>query len=247
MSNQTSQDIKDTEQFEALGHYWWDETGPMKPLHQFTPVRLDYILDMISRADLKMAKNATDDKPLTGLRILDIGCGGGLLAEPLARLGADMTAIDASNNAIEAAKAHADAQGLTIDYRACLAEELAASGAQFDIVYSSEVIEHVADRDFFIGSISQLLKKEGLVIITTINRTLAALATIKIGAEYITKQIPKGTHDFDKFVKPDELSQSCERHGLLLDHFTGFAPTPLGGFRRTSFMGINYAASGRKS
>ena len=247
MSQQTSQDIKDTEQFESLGDSWWDETGPMKPLHQFTPVRLDYILDMITRSELAKPQSQTDDKPLAGLRILDIGCGGGLLAEPLARLGADVTAIDASQNAIKAAKAHAEAQGLTIDYRACLAEELAASGALFDVVYSSEVIEHVADRNIFISAISQLLIDKGLVVITTINRTLAALATIKIGAEYITKQIPKGTHEFDKFVKPEELSQDCQNHGLLLDHFTGFAPTPLGGFRRTSFMGINYAASGRKS
>ena len=247
MSNQTSQDIKDTEQFDSLGDSWWDETGPMKPLHQFTPVRLDYILDMIKRAELLASSSATQDAPLAGMRILDIGCGGGLLAEPLARLGAQVTAIDASPKAIEAAQSHAASQGLEIDYQTILAEELAATGAIFDLVYSSEVIEHVADTDLFISSISQLVKENGLVVITTINRTLAALATIKIGAEYITKQIPKGTHEFDKLIKPEELRAKCQTHGLMLDHFTGFAPMPMGGFRRTSFMGINYAASGRKS
>ena len=247
MSNQTSQDIKDTEQFDSLGDSWWDETGPMKPLHQFTPVRLDYILDMIKRAELLASSSATQDAPLAGMRILDIGCGGGLLAEPLARLGAQVTAIDASPKAIEAAQSHAASQGLEIDYQTILAEELAATGAIFDLVYSSEVIEHVADTDLFICSISQLVKENGLVVITTINRTLAALATIKIGAEYITKQIPKGTHEFDKLIKPEELRAKCQTHGLMLDHFTGFAPMPMGGFRRTSFMGINYAASGRKS
>ena len=247
MSYQTSQDIKDTEQFDLLGDSWWDEKGPMKPLHQFTPVRLDYILDMIKRAELLPPSPAPQNAPLSGIRILDIGCGGGLLAEPLARLGARVTAIDASPKAIEAAKAHAASQGLEIDYQTILAEDLAAKGAVFDVVYSSEVIEHVADTNLFISAISQLLVDKGLVVITTINRTLAALATIKIGAEYITKQIPKGTHDFDKFIKPDELSAQCQNHGLMLDHFTGFAPVPMGGFRRTSFMGINYAASGRKS
>ena len=247
MSNQTSQDIKDTEQFDSLGDSWWDETGPMKPLHQFTPVRLDYILDMIKRAELLSPSLASSAAPLTGLRILDIGCGGGLLAEPLGRLGAQVTAIDASPKAIEAAKAHAKAQALEIDYQTILAEDLAATDVVFDLVYSSEVIEHVADTDLLISAMSQLLKNNGLFVITTINRTLAALATIKIGAEYITKQIPKGTHDFDKFIKPEELSAICQRHGLMVDHETGFAPHPMGGFRRTSFMGINYAASGRKS
>lgn len=247
MTNHSSQDIKDTEQFDSLGDSWWDEKGPMKPLHQFTPVRLDYILDMIKRAELITSSHQTAGKPLNGLRILDVGCGGGLLAEPLARLGADVTAIDASQKAIAAAKDHARAQGLRIDYQACLAEDLAQTGIQFDFVYSSEVIEHVADTTLFLNSISQLLKENGLVVITTINRTLAALATIKIGAEYITNMIPKGTHDFDKFIKPDELTQKCKANGLLLDHFTGFAPTPMGGFQRTSFMGINYAAAGRKS
>ena len=247
MTTQTSQDIKDTEQFDSLGDSWWDDKGPMMPLHQFTPVRLDYILDMIKRADFISAPSSSTDKPLQGLRILDVGCGGGLLAEPLARLGADITAIDASQKAINAATTHAAIQGLAIDYRCCLAEDLAASQASFDLVYSSEVIEHVADTNLFMGAISQLVRDDGLVVITTINRTLAALATIKIGAEYITKQIPKGTHEFEKFIKPDELTRIAKTHGLLLDHFTGFAPRPTGGFRRTSFMGINYAASGRKS
>ena len=252
MGKSSSQDLKDTAQFDKLGDQWWHLEGPMAPLHHFTPVRVGFILDMIKRYGLteSTAKStATDKGPLAGLRILDIGCGGGLLAEPFARLGADVTAIDASSEAIHAAKSHANAQGLAIDYRACLSEELSselsATGEKFDLIYSSEVIEHVAARGPFIGAIADMLAPEGLVIITTINRTLAALATVKIGAEYITGQIPKGTHDYDKFVTPTELQTEFRAHSITLDHLTGFVPSLKGGFRTSSFMGVNYAAAGQ--
>ena len=243
MDKTTSQDPKDTAQFDNFGNDWWDMKGPMAPLHQFTPIRLDYIIAMAKRAGL--CTDNDNQTPFAGLSVLDIGCGGGLLAEPMARLGANVTAIDASENAIAAAKAHASDQGLKIDYRACLAEELAEQGQKFDILYSSEVIEHVLSRKTFISAIANLCAPEGLVVITTINRTLAALAVIKIGAEYITRQIPKGTHDYQKFVTPDELASEFRAAGILLDHFTGFVPTPSGRFRQSQFMGINYAASGR--
>lgn len=223
----------------------------MAPLHHFTPVRLGFILDMIARYGKKPTLDeAQSQTALTGLRILDVGCGGGLLAEPLARLGAEVTAIDASAPAIEAARAHAQAEDLQIDYRTCLSETLASDIAAgllpaFDIVYSSEVIEHVASRLTFLEAIRHCLKDDGLVIITTINRTMAALATVKIGAEYITGQIPKGTHQYEKFVTPDELQDDCLTAGILLDHFTGFVPSLKGGFRRSSFMGVNYAAAGQ--
>ena len=244
MGKSSSQDLKDTAQFDRLGDQWWNLDGPMAPLHHFTPVRVGFILDMIKRYGLA-AKINTDAGPLAGLRILDIGCGGGLLAEPFARLGADVTAIDASSQAIHAAKTHASTQGLTIDYRACLSEELAEDGEKFDLIYSSEVIEHVASRGPFIGAIADMLAPEGLVVITTINRTLAALATVKIGAEYITGQIPKGTHDYDKFVTPTELQTEFRAHNITLDHLTGFVPSLKGGFRTSSFMGVNYAAAGQ--
>lgn len=243
MPKLSSQDQQDTAQFDAIGDAWWASSGPMAPLHAFTPVRIDYIQEMAKRAGFGTHDGAL---PLHGCRILDIGCGGGLLAEPLAQLGADMTAIDASQAAISAARAHASKQGLAIDYRHCLAEDLAETGVQFDIIYSSEVIEHVANRSVFLSAMSQLLKPGGLFVITTINRTMAALATIKIGAEYIVKMIPKGTHDYAKFVTPAELTAECAAHGLLVDHHTGFAPSPKGGFRKTRFQGINYAVSGRK-
>lgn len=243
MSQPSSQDIKDTAQFDKIGDHWWDLDGPMAPLHHFTPVRVQFILDMIARYGLTSA--SADD--LSGLRILDIGCGGGLLAEPFARLGAQVTAIDASGAAITAAIAHANDQGLDIDYRACLSEALAQEGHKFDVIYSSEVIEHVASRRPFIKAIADMLSDDGLVVITTINRTLAALASVKIGAEYITGQIPKGTHDYDKFVTPQELQSEFRAHNIMLDHLTGFVPSMRGGFRTSFFMGVNYAAAGQFS
>ena len=242
MSKTTSQDAKDTAQFDQLGSYWWDLDGPMAPLHHFTPVRIDFILDMIKRYHITMGGS---EMTLSGLRMLDIGCGGGLLAEPFARLGAQVTAIDASQEAILAAKAHAKSEGLEIDYRACLSEDLAQEGALFDVIYSSEVIEHVASRRPFIAAIAQMLDEKGLVVITTINRTLAALATVKIGAEYITNDIPKGTHQFEKFVRPQELQAEFKEQNIMLDHLTGFVPSLKGGFRTSSYMGINYAAAGQ--
>lgn len=249
MVNLSSQDEKDTAQFDKLADYWWDISGPMAPLHHFTPVRVSFILDMIKRYQIGTAAASSDVKQadITGLRMLDIGCGGGLLAEPFARLGAHVTAIDASQQAISAAMSHSKRNGLTIDYRACLSEDLASTGAKFDVIYSSEVIEHVANRKPFIEAIAQMLAPDGLVIITTINRTMAALATVKIGAEYITGDIPKGTHEYHKFVTTDELQQEFGAANIMLDHFTGFVPSLKGGFRTSSFMGINYAAAGQFS
>ena len=239
----SSQDQKDTAQFDQFGASWWDMSGPMAPLHHFTPVRVAFLKEMVQR----YGKSHDGALPLAGLTILDIGCGGGLLAEPMARLGANITAIDASQAAITTAKDHAAAMGLSIDYRACLAEDLAETGQKFDMIYSSEVIEHVASRDVFIAAISSLLAEDGIVAITTINRTMAALATVKIGAEYITGHIPKGTHDYAKFVTPKELASDFKKAGITLDHFTGFVPSLFGGFRQSSFMAVNYAAAGKRS
>ncbi len=181
---------------------WWDESGPMAPLHRFVPVRIDYILQSLRRRK----RLGSADGALASLRVLDIGCGGGILAEPLARLGADMTGIDATPQAIDAAKAHAKAMGLEINYMCCTAEALAetcaAEGQKFDLIYASEVIEHVADRRLFITAIASMLAENGTVVITTINRSLAAFALAKVALEYIVRMVPAGTHDPKNSLNP---------------------------------------------
>ena len=252
----TTADEKEIGNFSALSDGWWDFTGPMRPLHDFTPVRVDYILDSIRRIGTgrdHMGKTdmQADGGPaaLSGLSVLDIGCGGGLLAEPMARLGAAVTGIDASAPAIEAARAHAALSALEIDYHCKTAEALAAEGAQFDVIYASEVIEHVADRQLFASAIAQMLASGGTVVITTINRTLAALALAKFMLEYVVRMVPAGTHDPSKFVRPHELRAEFAAAGIVLDDMTGFAPRPArrigeNGFMRVSSLAINYATSG---
>jgi len=241
----TTADQREIDNFTALSDHWWDQQGPMAPLHAFTPIRIDYILRAISRffpTQTRMLKNT--NTALGGLKILDIGCGGGLLAEPMARLGASVTGIDVTDAAIIAAKAHADTMQLCIDYQTIAAEELAASGVMFDVIYASEVIEHVVDRPMFIKAIAQMLAPHGLVIITTINRSLPALIFAKFVLEYIVQLVPAGTHDPRKFVKPNELRAEFINAGILLDDMTGFVPCPGGGFKQTDSLAVNYAASG---
>ena len=243
MTNSTI-DPDDRDRFDAVGTEWWDSSGPMKPLHLFTPVRIDFIMEALSKAGLT---NHNTAQPLTGLKALDIGCGGGLLCEPLARLGADMTGIDASSAAILAAREHASLSGLPITYEQSSSEDLARSDLQFDLVYASEVIEHVADRAVFLTAMAQLLRPGGVFVLTTINRTLPALAFAKFAMEYIVRVIPKGTHDFSKFIKPSELRSECAAVGLETDRTTGFAPTPTGRFITTSVTAINYGISGQRN
>ncbi len=243
----SSIDAQDIDRFDRLSEKWWDMNGPMRPLHQFTPVRIDYILRSAWRAGL-IRNHIDSEKPLQGLNILDIGCGGGLLAEPLSQLGGRLTAIDASSGAIRAAKAHAKTQDLEIDYLQTSAEELSASPsykAAFDIVYASEVIEHVTDRDIFIAAVAQLLKPDGLVVLTTINKSLPALFTAKIAAEYILGLIPRGTHQFSQFVRPQTLQAEFARQNILLDDVTGFVPTLTGGFRMSGLTAVNYGICGQ--
>jgi 2-polyprenyl-6-hydroxyphenyl methylase/3-demethylubiquinone-9 3-methyltransferase len=234
-------DRKEIENFAALSGQWWDQAGPMAPLHTFTPVRIDYILAAIRRF---FPAATTGPKPLTGMAVLDIGCGGGLLAEPMARLGASVTGIDVTAPAIAAASAHATAMHLAIDYHTITAEDLAATGARFDVIYASEVIEHVADRPAFIAAIADMLKPDGVVVITTINRSLRALLLAKIALEYVVRLVPAGTHDPTKFVRPDELRAEFAAAGILLDDMVGFAPRPGGGFMTIGSLAVNYAASG---
>lgn len=241
MTGNSTIDPQDRDRFDAVGDSWWDSRGPMKPLHLFTPVRIDFIKSAIFRANIG---NKTQTAPLEGLEILDIGCGGGLLCEPLARLGAKMMGIDASPAAIEAAKAHSKISNLSISYAEMSSENLAETGAQFDVVYASEVIEHVADRQLFLASMANLLKPGGVFILTTINRSLPALAFAKFAMEYVVQIIPKGTHDYHKFIRPAELRAECETAGLIVDTTSGFVPTPSGGFIQAPMTAINYGVSG---
>ena len=244
--SQTTIDADDIDRFDRQADQWWNPDGPMKPLHLFTPVRLDYILTIARRAGL--SGPAGHAAPLDGRLVLDVGCGGGLLAEPLARLGAQMTAIDASIGAITAAQHHADAQGLAINYHHMPVEDLAARpdmAGRFDIIYASEIIEHVSDRHTFLRSIAQLLSPEGVVVFTTISKTVPALMLAKFAAEYVLNLVPRGTHQFDKFIRPEQLSRECEAAGMLVDDVTGFVPTPGGGFRFSSVTAVNYGASGQ--
>lgn len=238
-SMQSTVDQKEIDNFAALSDKWWDMKGPMRPLHSFTPVRVDYITDAIRR----IKGTLPDQNPMQNLRILDIGCGGGLLAEPMARLGGMVTGIDVTSEAIDAARTHATANSLDITYHCQSAEALAASGATFDVIYASEVIEHVADRNVFAAAIADMLADNGVVVLTTINRTLPAIAFAKYALEYIVRIIPTGTHDPKKFVKPDELRSEFASVGILLDDATGFAPRP-GGFSRVASLVINYGISG---
>jgi 2-polyprenyl-6-hydroxyphenyl methylase/3-demethylubiquinone-9 3-methyltransferase len=204
-------DQAEVERFSALAEEWWDARGKMAPLHKFNPVRLGYIRD---QAATRFHRDARQLGCLKGLRFLDVGCGGGILSEPLARLGASVVGADPSGTNIEAAKLHAAQSGLAIDYRTTTAEELSAAGEAFDVVLAMEVVEHVADVNLFVESCGAMVKPGGLMIAATLNRTLKSFALAIVGAEYILRWLPVGTHSWDKFVTPNELEIAMERAGL---------------------------------
>jgi 2-polyprenyl-6-hydroxyphenyl methylase / 3-demethylubiquinone-9 3-methyltransferase len=204
-------DDAEVERFSALAAEWWNPRGKMAPLHKFNPVRLEYIRD---RAAGHFDRNPKRLDSLKGLRILDIGCGGGLLAEPLARLGAEVVGVDPSDANIEAAKAHAVQSGLEIDYRCATAEDLAEAGETFDIVLAMEVVEHVTDVPLFVKCCGSMVRPGGLMIAATLNRTLKSFALAIVGAEYILRWLPVGTHRWDKFVTPNELEIAMTQAGL---------------------------------
>jgi 2-polyprenyl-6-hydroxyphenyl methylase/3-demethylubiquinone-9 3-methyltransferase len=211
-------DPAEVERFSALAAEWWDPRGKMAPLHKFNPVRVGYIRD---QACARFGRDAKRLDSLRGLAILDIGCGGGILAEPLARLGAAMTAIDPSDTNIAAAQQHAEQSELAIDYRCTTAEELAEQGARFDLVLAMEVVEHVADVSLFVKSCAEMVKPGGLMIAATLNRTLKSFALAIVGAEYILRWLPIGSHRWDKFVTPNELEIAMEQGGLRVRHEQG--------------------------
>jgi 2-polyprenyl-6-hydroxyphenyl methylase/3-demethylubiquinone-9 3-methyltransferase len=215
---QSTIDEAEVERFSALAAEWWDPRGKMAPLHKFNPVRIGYVRD---QAAARFGRDPKRLDSMKALRILDIGCGGGILCEPLARLGAEMTGVDPSETNIEAARAHAGQSGLRIDYRCSTAELLAEQGEQFDLVLAMEVVEHVTDVALFVASCASLVKPGGLMIAATLNRTLKSFALAIVGAEYILRWLPVGTHRWDKFVTPNELEIAMEQSGLRVIHEQG--------------------------
>jgi 2-polyprenyl-6-hydroxyphenyl methylase/3-demethylubiquinone-9 3-methyltransferase len=211
MQHASSIDAREVEQFARLGARWWDPKGPMAPLHKLNPVRIGYIRD---QAAARFDRDPRRLDCLKGLRILDIGCGAGILSEPLARLGADVVGIDPAGENIEVAKTHAQESGVEVDYRATTAEELAGDKEQFDIVLAMEVVEHVVDVPAFVKTCTSMVKPGGLMVAATLNRTMKSFALAIVGAEYILRWLPRGTHQWDKFVTPDELEAAIEAGGL---------------------------------
>ena len=213
-------DRHDIGRFAAQASSWWDPRGSFRPLHQINPVRLDFI-----RREL-LGHFRRDDRslsPFAGLRLADIGCGGGLIAEPMARLGCAVTGIDADAEAIGVARAHTAASGLAIDYRIADVEMLAASGERFDAVLALEIVEHVADRERFLAAVAQLVKPGGIFIGATLNRTARAFALAIVGAEYVLRWLPPGTHDWSRFVRPSEFVLELRRAGLAATRLVGFS------------------------
>lgn len=234
---QTTVENSEVEKFAAIAAEWWDEKGKFRPLHQLNPVRIGYIREKaIEHFGLK-----DDLQVFKDLKILDIGCGGGLLSEPMARLGAKVTGIDAAEKNIKIASAHAEKSGLNIDYRNITVEELAKTGEKFDIILNMEVIEHVADVPLFLKSCTELLKPNGMMFIATINRTAKAFATAIVGAEYVLRILPRGTHDWKKFLKPSEINQNLEPYGVKLKHMAGVNYNPFSeNFKVTDDVSVNY-------
>jgi len=208
---QTTIDPAEVAKFEAMAAEWWDPTGKFRPLHLMNPCRLDYITGQIAA---EYGRDLRAPNPFAGLRILDIGCGGGLLSEPMARLGAEVVGADAAARNIPVARLHAEASGLTIDYRVTTAEDLAAAGEQFDVVLNMEVVEHVSDPPAYLAACHDLLKPGGLMICSTLNRNAKSFMMAIIGAEWVMRWLPKGTHDWAKFITPDELYALIGKAGL---------------------------------
>lgn len=219
-----SVDPGEVDKFARMAAEWWDPNGKFKPLHVFNPVRLKFIRGLAAE---HFGRSATSLKPFEGLTLLDIGCGGGLLSEPMARLGFTVLGADASEKNVKTAAAHAAGQGLPLEYRATTAEALAETGAQFDIVLNMEVVEHVADLPGFLKSCAALLKPGAIMLVATLNRTLKSLALAKIGVEYVLRWLPAGTHDWNRFITPEELKRHLTEAGLVVTRTQGVAFEPL--------------------
>jgi 2-polyprenyl-6-hydroxyphenyl methylase/3-demethylubiquinone-9 3-methyltransferase len=243
-STMSTVDDAEVERFSALAAEWWDPRGKMAPLHKFNPVRIGYIRD---RAAIRFGRDPKKLDSMKGLRILDIGCGGGILCEPLARLGAEMVGVDPSEANISGAQQHAAQSELTIDYRCTTAEDLAEHREQFDLVLAMEVVEHVTDVPLFIASCASLVKPGGLMIAATLNRTLKSFALAIVGAEYILRWLPVGTHRWDRFVTPNELEIAMEQSGLQVSHEQGVVYNLLADrWQLSSDTDVNYMLTAEK-
>ncbi|MGR3373693.1 bifunctional 2-polyprenyl-6-hydroxyphenol methylase/3-demethylubiquinol 3-O-methyltransferase UbiG [Pseudooceanicola nanhaiensis] len=239
---QTTVDPAEVAKFEAMAAEWWDPAGKFKPLHMMNPVRLDYVCSQIAA---EFDRDLSSDRPFEGLRLLDIGCGGGLLCEPMARLGADVVGADAAERNIPVARLHAKQSGLEIDYRHTTAEAMAAAGETFDVVLNMEVVEHVADPLAYLTACRQLLKPGGLHLCSTINRNPKSFAMAIVGAEWVMRWLPKGTHEWDKFITPDELYALLERAGMRPVDRKGYVFNPVSWAWRISDrdLSVNYVTA----
>jgi len=234
----TTIDQSEVDRFSAMAAEWWSPTGKFKPLHKFNPVRLAYIRDKAAENFSRSPKSA---KPLEGLRVLDIGCGGGLLSEPVARMGAEVVGADPSEKNIGIASTHAKASGVAVDYRAVTAEQLAEAGETFDIVLNMEVVEHVADVELFMNTCASMVRPGGLMFVATINRTMKAAALAIFAAEKVLRWLPRGTHQYEKLVRPEELEKPLAASGLEIVDRTGVFFNPLANqWNLSKDMDVNY-------
>ena len=237
-------DADEVARFDRLAAEWWDPRGKMGVLHKFNPVRLGFIKEAACN---RFGRDGKQLDSLKGLRILDIGCGGGILSEPLARMGAEMVGADPAVANIEAARLHAAEGGLAIDYRVTTAEELADAGERFDVVLAMEVVEHVADVSLFVRRCAEMVKPGGMMVAATLNRTIKSFALAIVGAEYVLRWLPRGTHSWDKFVTPDELEAAMERHGLRVVDETGVIYNLLADrWQLSTDMDVNYMVTAEK-
>ncbi|SEM44111.1 3-demethylubiquinone-9 3-methyltransferase [Gemmobacter aquatilis] len=241
----TTIDPAEVAKFEAMAAEWWDPAGKFKPLHEMNPCRLDYITSQIAA---EFDRDLREERPFAGLRLLDIGCGGGLLSEPMARLGADVVGADAAPRNIPVAQLHAEQSGLMIDYRNCTAESLVEAGEQFDVVLNMEVVEHVADPLAYLTACQHLLRPGGLMICSTLNRNAKSFAMAIVGAEYVMRWLPKGTHDWKKFITPTELYDLIRRAGLDPVDRKGMVFNPIGWSWSLSVrdLSVNYVTASVK-
>jgi 2-polyprenyl-6-hydroxyphenyl methylase/3-demethylubiquinone-9 3-methyltransferase len=239
----------DVDRFDRLGELWWDASGAMGILHKINPIRVDYIRDHACRNFKRdgSPRDRYDERPLDGLAIVDIGCGGGILSESLAELGAHVTGVDPAPKNIEVARRHAERSGLDIDYRNSTAEDLATKGEQFDVVAALEVIEHVEGQRAFVATLGSLVKPGGLRFLATLDRTPKSYLLAILGAEYVLRWVPRGTHSYEKFVRPDELSGWVRRAGLREVDRSGMSFQPLSrNWRRSHDTDVNYMMMAKK-
>lgn len=248
-TNAKSVDPAEIANFSAMAEEWWDENGKFRPLHKFNPIRICFIRDaVIEHFAIDMTTNDAKLKPFAGLKLLDIGCGGGLLSEPMARMGATVTAADAGEKNIHIASLHAEKMGLDIDYRCSTAEALADSGEQFDVILNMEVIEHVADLEGFMQACGKLLKPGGIMFVATLNRTAKSYALAIVGAEYILRWLPKGTHNWKKFLRPSEVARLVRNLGLEVKKLVGATYNPLkDDWHLSKDLSVNYLMACHKA